>query len=516
MQPRGRHGTARAAIVSVQPSSEGKWWQPTSWDLSRVGAARHAAYSPSAPGLVRVNDGAPPLEQPLFRSWDVFDTLIARRFGTPRSVVDQLAAEFGFDPDRRIREDTGLRSLAEIYQAAGLGDHIMLRELELERLNAVPIAENMSQVRHGDVLVSDMYLSGPQVLWLVRSAGLEAQVSVYVSNGDKRTGAYWSRLTTSPALHTGDNLQSDVTLPSMRGIAAQHYTGAALTEDEAYVTNHSTSLAYLMREIRLRTAATGLTAAVTSWNIPFLLAACRMLEVERPVFLGRDCQSLCRLWDAFVGPASYLPFSRLAAVDVGLARAYVESHTSPGDTLVDLISTGATWERLGLDRDIVALIHLDDYTYTGREPAPARFIGLTKASEWGGTDSIILEAFNRADHGHLAGIRPGEPVRLLFEDLEYDARLLDILHGPIRQAVALAPFYPGLVEGIRNPGELLAWAHGRMCESRAQFGDELLSSTAEYEIDYLNQVQRAFGVSCDPADLDSDDASPDSGCLSNS
>ena len=101
-------------------------------------------------------------------SFDVFDTLLARRYFTSDPIWHHLSAEFNL-PDfvqQRKAADTGGRSYEQIYDylvdtnaiAADQRNVIATRELELEIETSFPIQKNIDRVKDGDILISDMYL----------------------------------------------------------------------------------------------------------------------------------------------------------------------------------------------------------------------------------------------------------------------------------------------------------------------------------------------------------------------
>jgi predicted HAD superfamily hydrolase len=169
-------------------------------------------------------------------SFDVFDTLIARRTVTTRYVWQQLEKEFNipaFASQRPIPDD-GTKTFLEVYQAlvssgvisADLLQPLMDRELALEIEHSYPIQENMDRVNDGDMLISDMYLPASAILQMVRAAGLNRQVTIYQSNADKGKGIVWKELMSSPpALHLGDNQVTDFQQPQTYGIRSELYSG---------------------------------------------------------------------------------------------------------------------------------------------------------------------------------------------------------------------------------------------------------------------------------------------------
>src|SRR6202035_5806526 len=123
----------------------------------------------------------------LVSSWDVFDTLIARKCGHPYAIFDLMGATFGngFKAARVYAESAARAarqeiSLGDIYDklqsSTGWSTEERQRALDLEvRLefeNVIPITENLSRVSDGDIVVSDMYLPHEIIMGMLRAAGL--------------------------------------------------------------------------------------------------------------------------------------------------------------------------------------------------------------------------------------------------------------------------------------------------------------------------------------------------------
>jgi hypothetical protein len=61
-------------------------------------------------------------------------------------------------------------------------------EIELEFENAIPIRTNLERVEHGDLLITDMYMPGTDILRMLRGVGLDKQVTIFRSNRGKSSG----------------------------------------------------------------------------------------------------------------------------------------------------------------------------------------------------------------------------------------------------------------------------------------------------------------------------------------
>ena len=139
-------------------------------------------------------------------SFDVFDTLIARRSVEPQRVLQKLEACAALPglaasrlaADRRLGKQARPYGLGDIWQEVartlGLDDATVAwlhdLELELEHEEVLPITENLGHVRDGDPLVSDTYLPTDVVHSLTCCAGLQRQVGWW-SATTARAAAEW-------------------------------------------------------------------------------------------------------------------------------------------------------------------------------------------------------------------------------------------------------------------------------------------------------------------------------------
>jgi len=398
------------------------------------------------------------------RSFDVFDTLLARRYIDSKIIWNTLENQYeivGF-MQARMDADTGNRNLKGIYNALiecnvlteDKAYEVYTAELKMEKSLAFPIKENIDKVRNGDILVSDMYLHASEILDLTRSIGMDKQVSIYQSNGDKSTGAFWSKMQGKLDLeyHLGDNINSDVNKPSEYGFNSVHYPNTtSLTQiEDLFINNGMTHLGLLIRETRLMDYSSkyGTYLDIANQkNLPWLFVACELLyrkyNNKEIVFLGRDCQLLYKVYSAYFNArAQYLPFSREVALNQPReATEYIKHYISNDSILVDISSTGKTWEIIcGIyPFNVEVFIHSDLYWYSSSKPVtPNTFTSFHKNSVIGGT-SIIIEIFNCGDHGKLRSIDmiEGLPVGKFSNVAELPNEIIDIIHRPVNNAIEL-------------------------------------------------------------------------------
>lgn len=187
------------------------------------------------------------------RSFDLFDTLVARRCVHPFNIfffVERRSSHDGFAKmhvlaERKVSDqDYDLLTIYRAMQAMDTIDSerlaaLMKMELEEEFANLIPIRENCQLVTPGDLLVSDMYLPIPFLLRVVKQkCGLKFN-QIYLTTHGKSRGTAWSTLSNKFAisLHLGDNPHSDIFMPEKHGIPARLTELSKLTETEQYLTD---------------------------------------------------------------------------------------------------------------------------------------------------------------------------------------------------------------------------------------------------------------------------------------
>ena len=449
-------------------------------------------------------------------SFDVFDTLLARRNLNSEPIWYHIQTEFGLDNyvARRKSADTGARSLEEIYNklidegvlTSSNRDIVYQRELELEIESAIPIQENLDRVQHGDLLISDMYLPASAILQMVRQVGLDKQVTIYQSNGDKSNGAVWAKLAhNKPGVHLGDNNHSDVTVPRSVGFNVELCTQTHFTSDEHKIfENHLSNVALLCRESRL--AFNGdykqHFEIANSANLPLLFVLAELIhrrfKNRNVVLLGRDCQLLHKIYNAYYNEATpYLPFSRAVAYNQpDVALEYLKSHSPKDPVFIDISSTGGTWEKLRGGVQVCVAIYSDQAYYTPSRPAlPETFSYLTTNTEIGQTN-LLIEMFNCGNHGHLNKLTQinGRLITAEYALPELPMELIQVIHSPVEFAVKQVDIYRDAIRG-----ELACLDEQQLVDKFSEFAMRICSQNhlladakrfLEKETQYLEQFTK--------------------------
>ncbi|MGQ9659602.1 MAG: HAD family hydrolase [Thermochromatium sp.] len=291
-------------------------------------------------------------------SFDLFDTLVTRRVGTPRGVFvylqqrlladpqglprelcrrfahERVAAEYAARREAREREPQAAHQveevdLAEIYACLGRRHgltqaaiaRLMALELdaEAELLYGVPemLARFHALVARGErvVLISDMYLRRSDIKRLLDGIDpLLAEAPLYLSSEiklNKASGRLFRYVAEAEGValseihHIGDNPLSDGVRPRELGCQVTPFASCHLTPDESFGANEDDLgwqfLAGVLRESRLtldseRARLGAIHAApVLLPFVHWVITQARTRGCRRLYFLARDGQVLLEL-----------------------------------------------------------------------------------------------------------------------------------------------------------------------------------------------------------------------------
>jgi hypothetical protein len=434
-------------------------------------------------GRVLARDAAPAVsgERPKIRSFDVFDTLIARRCIEPQRVFHRLAQEHGAPEFPALRmaaeaafglapydlEGIYARLVAEHGMDPGLAAQLLAAEVAAELDEVVPIAENLARVRDGDLLISDMYLGEQRIRSLLDKAGLKRKTTLLVSAHGKRSGEIWPKAIEKVFIdeHLGDNHHADVNMPTRFGINATHTGVSAPSMVEKWLLDLGVrDLPQVIREARLSTwhpnpVVRRLQIIQIQLNFPMLvLASLRLnrlagrLGAGRLLFASRDCDLWLDLYRVLAPnlpntpQAEYFYTSRRArlAASPDYVR-YVRERLAEPAVVVDICGTGWSManllDRLALPPQQFFFVHwmktppsyLAKWTPTRQDPVDA-MVG----PERDGVSNVHLEMCNYAEHGSVRDVAyvAGSPVPV-FETEAWPAGLVELVQAQ-RAAFAAA------------------------------------------------------------------------------
>ncbi|MBB5694867.1 hypothetical protein [Muricoccus pecuniae] len=466
------------------------------------------------------------------RSFDLFDTLIARRCVQPHAVFDLVEQRLGLTgfAALRIAAEAGIAhreyTLQDIYDAMALRwpdltDRLSeARDLEIETEieNLFPIPENIAKVSPGDIVVSDMYLPADVVEVLVRSVAGLRDAGVYVSSHGKRRGTVWKALEEQFRIthHLGDNPDTDIVSPTKFGIPATLTRVAEMTAMEASVAGRGLpSLARAMREARLRSwhgehDARQLQLLQVGVNLPMLLVAAvlvlraaRERDVSRILASGRDCylwSHLLRFLQDEFAPGvqtEYFFTGRIPRSFPSVSYAGYVRHLLKGEKafVLDICGTGWSLQRMCEQLDLtnvqpVLIQMIGDQSlrrrYEGWGPTRCSASLLTLLDSDRPFDNEIAELANPAPHPTVldVALKDGQAAPL-FADIQASREELRTNKIQDEAFLSSSCFFlgrPVLDELSRAPSDLLSATLEALYGSYDQFRDAFAGRIPEHRL----------------------------------
>jgi len=374
------------------------------------------------------------------RSFDIFDTLIARNCIEPHRIferVERATGQSGFAADRigaEQRVSGRSYNLDDIYDELAKArswsqserDAVMAAEIEAEIDAVIPIAENLAQVRDGDLMVSDMYLPEPIIRRLVKKAGLSKEVGLILSSHGKRSGDVWPHLLANYEIerHIGDNLVSDVQSPARFGIASKHTAISSPDYVETWLLNLGLrDIAQIIRRGRLaswhgNSTVRQLQTIQTSFNFPMLTLSSVLLArfiaangLRNVLFCSRDCNLWLEIFRVVCekmniqASARYFYTSRQARLKASPSYLRYAGELLTDDSLVvDICGTGWSLAQMmqkhGAQVPLYFLHQLPkraDYEQMRPTPEGVAIHAIVKP-EAAGVANNFIEMANYADH----------------------------------------------------------------------------------------------------------------------
>ncbi|MGG6430872.1 hypothetical protein ACQ5TV_12990 [Acetobacter ghanensis] len=319
--------------------------------------------------------------KPIVNTYDVFDTLIARRCIFPKyifHIVERKSNLIGFSKIREDAENYFLKNkhnynIDDIYVKIkdymkiddGIIQNLKSMELQEEFDNCIPIKENIDKVLDGDIIISDMYLPKDFISLLLHKSGLNKKVTLIVSNYGKHHALIWPKIISSFLIskHLGDNEHADGVSPNKYGI---NYEITKISNvnffEKILIDMKLEKLAMLIREVRLgvgneENIIKGIKKYQATYNFPIIFFSCfylyhlsKKLNKKRIIFSSRDCYLWFNLFNSLFGDefdCVYYYTSRYAKVSCENDYIkYSNKIITQDSILVDLCGSGYSTERL--------------------------------------------------------------------------------------------------------------------------------------------------------------------------
>lgn len=316
-------------------------------------------------------------------SYDMFDTLFARKCYEPENIFHNVENRFALEINNDINDmdfvnkrkqaeaklynndfftlEDVYRVLVEDFDISPAYASILIKyELDEEFKNLIPIKENLDKLKPNDIVISDMYLSQKFLKQF-----LPKYVNLIVTPNGKASGYIYDELSKIYDIetHTGDNTHSDIAIPESKNIDTK-YTDAYVRTDieERLAENGLEVLSNILRKIRLGSFNSEIKRTLellqTNVNYPMLILMydeivnlCDRENISNILISGRDGEKLHRVCEILQSPGkkfSYFYTSRMSRKKASNDYLeYVKREVDNKKTLiVDLDGTGWTLRNL--------------------------------------------------------------------------------------------------------------------------------------------------------------------------
>ena len=369
----------------------------------------------------------------MLRTFDLFDTLIARRCVGPLAIYDLVAHQANIPGLASARSKAGhhlwmtqqTHTTRDIYQLALTmlpaakcsADELAHLEFAQEVRETIPVLRGLEQVDRESIIVTDMH----HPHWVLERLILKASEplnrrwlpSMIASNQDKHTGVIWKSLAARKLSveHLGDNAQSDVIRAKEHGHSATLFDWVQFQPTEKRLIDSGLqSIARACRSVRLScvplldSPQAPILSMMCSHLVPILALGCVLLNAlmheqrkQMLVFSGRDGAVWQGIFQAMFAsvPTRRLPLSRrLMQSSPQTALAMIQSCTDQEVLVADLVGSGASWSQLMHatgSQMTFPLCHLIRYP-SATPLAPMHLLSLVDFSEQPMQGMHVLEA----------------------------------------------------------------------------------------------------------------------------
>lgn len=318
-------------------------------------------------------------------SYDLFDTLIARRCVSPLALFEQVQQQSDIKGLAQARAAEGHRlwldkkahTTPTMYEAAltSLGQlktkaaNLASMEYAVELRESLPIRRHLASLQMSDLVISDMHHPDWVLHQLLRSAqselGRRWPSALLRTNRGKHDGDIWQHLIEKVGVlyHTGDNAHSDHAQAMAFGHQANLTSWALPTQAEQMLAQAGAgSVMRAARSARLRCvgaadekysqmheAMANVVFPILALGAAYLQDAMKQLNKTHVVFCGRDGATWMRAFAVLYPsiPMTLLPSSRHSLVRGGIEYSEMVKSVllvhGQQTLLADLCGTATSW-----------------------------------------------------------------------------------------------------------------------------------------------------------------------------
>ena len=379
-------------------------------------------------------------------SFDVFDTLIARRCTLPTDIFEIIEKTyFPNFKSLRIQAEINTLTFDDIYlnfqKLTSISDEGIKRlkdfEIETEINNSYLIKSNCNLVKDGDILISDMYLSSQQIMKILNALGFDKNVTIFSSSCGKAkyNGSMYEYL--KPIydinLHIGDNQHSDILMAERNNINSKLTSTHKINKTEQFFIDTGYSdFAFMLREFRHTNPYPEnskdflLFDDQISVNIPILIYISQKLNQfmvknnkDTALLTARDCSFLEHIFPTLYPELKYKRYESSRRININYNeeyKTYVKNTYNDSCVIVDLNGSFQTGRKLYLE----VFNKLPDVLLFCYNKCDAPFDSLNHiitVDQLKNDTSFFIEHYNTDIVGTILGLKDGDFIR---RGLEYE------------------------------------------------------------------------------------------------
>lgn len=386
-------------------------------------------------------------------SFDIFDTLIARKCKNPWDIFKIIEIEYPYNGffDLRCKSEkkaydkylihTNIDNIYECFKSLTNENDDVIEKLKKFEINteieySIPIVSNIKNIKDNDIYISDMYLKPDHIYKILEKHNININNKLFVTSGGKSTGVIYEKILEkyNINLHRGDNLHSDIFMANKNGINTFHTKIHEFTSTENLLYDFKLfEFQKSIRQFRLENPYQEnslnykLYHEQITYNIPILtffsFEIKKILDAEnrnKVLFLTRDCCLLSKIFNKIFPKVKCINFasSRIIHYKPNIDYInYIKSNYNDEDTIIiDL--NGSFWSGRKLYEKICGFyprVHLLIYdNYKPRFNKLTFSINSIELSKK--TFSSYIEAMNYDLNGTLFGFIDNVELRLYNEN----------------------------------------------------------------------------------------------------
>lgn len=397
-------------------------------------------------------------DEELPNSFDLFDTLVARRYISEKNNMSLLGDSTFYSDRKRAEKESPNPVLHSIYdylsknksesksESESKSKNIITaqKEIDNEISNLISVRDNLRKVKKGDYIITDTYYDEETIRKIIREVcRLDPDdYKLIVSYDGKKTGIIWRAIGRHINKHIGENWISGGQLSSYSTISPRITNKSTnLSRVEFYCNRISPHLCFFIRELRLRCKYPSRTFEGASYmdqlcyNFPILIIFsvylnrwCKEKNVNKIRGMLRDCCIFNQLFPYLYSDYDYdmIYSSRISLTKANeMTTAYFKAESSPPESTVwiDFNGSGKSFVNFFTSHQIPMCYNMNILRNHNLQKLYPKHLYKFYSDNGKGN---LIEALNLSPEGRFSNLDSnGDPIQL---PLEYPKILAEVPH----------------------------------------------------------------------------------------